>query len=241
MTLHVRCLAVLALALLMAACQRQAAVADADPKIAPAATTPAASPEEGTEATGNDTPGATTASKAFDITRLPVSDAALGEFPYFSLPDGYVPMDRPVRMDYTRFPFWTGHDFEWVEGRSYESAIDTEGDKTFSEFELRRNIEAMLTQVGAIRLTTSRIPADQLDALGEDITQGHIAGLGDIYNDAAEVFVLRRADRTIWIHFTSNSASGAWMILETKPFVESAHLLNAAGSRPTHRATPPSR
>jgi len=236
--LQARCLAALALALMLAACQRQPAAADANAKTAPAATTQAASPEEGTEATGNAAPGATTAARAFDITRLPVSDAALGEFPYFSLPDGYVPMNKPVRMDYTRFPFWTGHGFEWVEGRSYESAIDTGGDKTFSEFELRRNIEAMLAQVGAARLTTSRIPADQLDALGEDITQGHIDGLGDIYNDAVEVFVLRRADRNIWIHFTSNSASGAWVILETKPFVESAHLLDAAGSRPTHHDVP---
>src|SRR3546814_14327503 len=57
------------------------------------------------------------ATPAFDIEAVPVSDAALGEFPYFSLPAGYEPMNRPVQMDYARFPFWTGEGFEWVEGQ----------------------------------------------------------------------------------------------------------------------------
>src|SRR3546814_20527150 len=57
------------------------------------------------------------ATPAFDIEAIKVSDAALGEFPYFSLPAGYEPMNRPVQMDYARFPFWTGQAFEWVEGR----------------------------------------------------------------------------------------------------------------------------
>src|SRR3546814_19950373 len=66
------------------------------------------------------------ATPAFDIEAIKVSDAALGEFPYFSLPAGYEPMNRPVQMDYARFPFWTGQAFEWVEGRSYEAARSEE-------------------------------------------------------------------------------------------------------------------
>src|SRR3546814_2035920 len=50
------------------------------------------------------------ATPAFDIEAIKVSDAALGEFPYFSLPAGYEPMNRPVQMDYARFPFWTGQE-----------------------------------------------------------------------------------------------------------------------------------
>src|SRR3546814_9049608 len=48
------------------------------------------------------------ATPAFDIEAVPVSDAALGEFTSFSLPAGYEPMNRPVQMDYARFPVWTG-------------------------------------------------------------------------------------------------------------------------------------
>src|SRR3546814_5659606 len=61
-----------------------------------------------------------------------------------SLPAGYEPMNRPVQMDYARFPFWTGQAFEWVEGRSYEAAIAAADGKTWSEFELRKNLEALL-------------------------------------------------------------------------------------------------
>src|SRR3546814_16309094 len=77
----------------------------------------------------------------FRSEAVPVSDAALGEFPYFSLPAGYEPMNRPVQMDYARFPFWTGEGFEWVEGRSYETSIAAADGKTWSEFELRKNLE----------------------------------------------------------------------------------------------------
>src|SRR3546814_15915425 len=81
------------------------------------------------------------ATPAFDIEAVPVSDAALGEFPYFSLPAGYEPMNRPVQMDYARFPFWTGEGFEWVEGRSYETSIDAADGKRCSEFGLCTNPE----------------------------------------------------------------------------------------------------
>src|SRR3546814_8474688 len=125
------------------------------------------------------------ATPAFDIEAIKVSDAALGEFPYFSLPAGYEPMNRPVQMDYARFPFWTGQAFEWVEGRSYEAAIAAADGKTWSEFELRKNLEALLESVGAVKVTSSKIPAAWIEKLEDDTTPGHIAGIGDISNAAA--------------------------------------------------------
>src|SRR3546814_9516180 len=120
------------------------------------------------------------ATPAFDIEAVPVSDAALGEFPYFSLHAGYEPMNRPVQMDYARFPFWTGEGFEWVEGRSYETSIAAADGKTWSEFELRKHLETRLTGVGAVKVTSSKIPAEWTDKLEDYTPKGHIAGLGAI-------------------------------------------------------------
>src|SRR3546814_2969552 len=112
------------------------------------------------------------ATPAFDIEAIKVSDAALGEFPYFSLPAGYEPMNRPVQMDYARFPFWTGQAFGWVEGRSYEAAIAAADGETWSGFERRKNLEARLGRGGAVQVRSSQIHADWIDKLEADTHQG---------------------------------------------------------------------
>lgn len=232
MKLIVRCLPVLALVLSLAACQKPAASTEAAaaPGGAPAATstTPAAT---GAEPAAEAATPATPADAGFDIESVPVSNAALGEFPYFALPDGYQAMNKPVDMDYARFPFWTGRGFEWVEGRSHESSIEAADGKTWSEFELRKNLETLLASVGAVKVASSRIPREWSDKLEDDTKQGHIEGLGDIYNEAATVYVIRRADRNIWIHFVTTSAMGNWLVMETKPFVASAKLIDASAMK----------
>src|SRR3546814_15403189 len=65
-----------------------------------------------------------------------------------------------------------------------------------------------------------------IDKLEDDTTQGHIEGISDIYNEAATVYVIRRADRNIWVNFVTNSALGNWIILETAPFEPTAKLIN---------------
>src|SRR3546814_15368443 len=127
-------------------------------------------------------------------------------------------MNRPVQMDYARFPFWTGEGFEWVEGRSYETSIAAADGKTWSEFELRKNLETLLTGVGAVKVTSSKITAEWTDKLEDDTTQGHIDVLGDIYNEAATVYVIPPPDLNIWVPFLTNSYLGNFNIMTTAPF-----------------------
>ena len=249
MKLSARIAPLLVLAVLLAGCQKSspaedAAGPDATPPsaepapAAPGATADATAPDDATaDADADADAGADAPAAAFDITKIPVSDAPLGEFPYFSLPAGYEPMNKPVQMDYARFPFWTGEGFEWVEGRSYETRIRKARDKTWSEFELRKNIETLLTSVGAVEVASSKIPREWIKQLDSDTKQGHIDGLGDVYNRPATVYVLRRADRNIWIHFVTNSASGNWIIMETAPFEPTAKLIDASAMKQSLDAT----
>jgi outer membrane protein OmpA-like peptidoglycan-associated protein len=52
-----------------------------------------------------------------------------------------------------------------------------------------------------------------------------VGGIGDIYNEPADTYVIHRADRNIWIHVCSGGAGGGLLIAETKPFQASAKLL----------------
>jgi outer membrane protein OmpA-like peptidoglycan-associated protein len=165
------------------------------------------------------------ATAAFDINKIPVSNAPLGAFPYFSRPAGYNAMGGERTVDFAQFPFWTGQRFEMVEGRVFMGGINGGEGKTFSKLEVQRNLEHLVTQAGGVKVAEGRIPTSASDPLPDDIKVGMLLGLGDIYNDPAATYVIRRPDRNIWIHFVANSLFASWAIAETKPLEITATLL----------------
>ena len=170
---------------------------------------------------------AAAAPKAFALDSVPVSDAPLGRFPYFALPDGYQPVNPPETRDFGHFLFWTGAGLHEVEGKVFLSLIGPRDGKTYSAYELKKNIEAVLTQAGGRKIADGRIPDPVTETLPEDIRVGMYEGLGNVYSAPVQTWVIRRPDRQIWVHFVPDSNSAAWTILETKPFVQTAALLPA--------------
>ena len=164
---------------------------------------------------------------AFAIDAVPVSDAPLGRFPYFALPDGYQPLNPPETRAFGHFPFWTGTALHDVEGRVFLSLIGPREGKTYASYELRKNIEAVLTQAGGRKIADGRIPGSVTETLPEDIRVGMYEGLGNVYGAPVQTWVIRRPDRQIWVHFVPDSNGAAWTILETNPFVQTAALLPA--------------
>src|SRR5690606_34511006 len=59
----------------------------------------------------------------FDIENVPLSSASLGELPFFSMPAGYGPVNRPDQRSFARFPFRLGDGLHWVEGASWNSLL----------------------------------------------------------------------------------------------------------------------
>lgn len=205
------------LSLALAACKQDAPAVDVV-----AATTSVATAE-----TTSDAAAPADTAKGFDIRSLPISDKPLGAFPYFSLPVGYEPMNKPDTHDFDRFPFWVGDRFEWVEGRLFASPIEAVSGKDYSEYELRRNIEHLLLAAGGVKVADGKIPRQATSTLTEEVTVGHNAGLGDVYNSPVTTYVIHRADQDIWVHLVTDSAMGSWTIVATEPFVPTATLLPA--------------
>lgn len=197
------------------------------------AAAPSASPSQPANveaASPSGTPAAeavTAGSKGFDIAIVPVSDRPLGDFPYFSLPVGYDAL-HPATKDFARFPFWVGDRVEWVEGRIFHALVHPSSGKEFSAYELRRNIEQMIQQAGGGKVSHARIPLQEIEEWGSEITQGFVYGLGDVWNEPATVYLVRRADRDIWVHFVSNTAEAGLIVAETVPFEATARLLPAS-------------
>ena len=204
-------------ALLAAACGDRGASVDenATPPEAPAAEAPAT-----TEAAQP----AAAASADFDVSTVPVSSATLGEFPYLSLPDGYV--ESLTRSpDFAIYPFWNGDRFQMVEGRLWMTRIGYRSGKTFSQVELRRNIEHMVMAAGGVKIAEGQIPSEIAKSLDKTLHQETYVGLGDYLNQPTSTFVIRQADKTIWVGLNISPNSGALAVLKAEPFVATAALL----------------
>ncbi|MGY0651762.1 OmpA family protein [Luteimonas sp. A537] len=165
----------------------------------------------------------------FDIESVPLSSASLGELPFFSMPSGYGPVNRPNQRRYARFPFRLGDGLHWVEGASWNSLLgvdrDQRGDKEFSRLELRRNLEAVFAQAGAKQVFEGPLRRDlyygpQLQA---EIGGGFIEGVNLDADTATTVHVIRQADRSIWMQLSTHSHGAALVVVEERPFEAGAH------------------
>lgn len=159
---------------------------------------------------------------AFDIDTIPVSDASLGEWPYVAMPAGYE-LDNADDMgsrskDLARVPVWTGGELLWVEGRSFVDEIDNADGKTFSKFELRTGLQQALEALGAVRLTERSYPQAVYQA-NEKALNDFTSEFSDMHNaywydNDADSWVIRRADKAIWIVTDVNNDRGKLLVAE---------------------------
>lgn len=158
----------------------------------------------------------------FDVATVPVTEHDLGGFPFFEFPHGYEPMNRPHRRAYARFPYWLGDGVRWVEGTTYSTAITSARGKTFSELELRRNMELLLESVGATRVFEGHIPRDvYYDNPDEnEIGGGFIDAVNGYTGDEAKttVYLIRQAGREVWVQLATTRLGAGYVVTESLPF-----------------------
>lgn len=163
----------------------------------------------------------------FSIDNVALSQAELGDFPYITPPEGYSWQGTETR-DFDQFLFWTGTAFNDVEGRLFMARIWADKEKEASKHEIKRNLEAVIAQAGGVKVFEGPIPREARDSMPKDFGVDKNTGLGDIFNNPALVWVIRRADRAIWIHAAASGNGYSVSILETKPFEATAKLLPAS-------------
>lgn len=182
-----------------------------------------------TETTASADENAAPNTDAFDINTIPLSTAALGAFPYIVLPEGYS-NERygETKKDFARFPFWVNDKEHWVEGQFYGTIFSAVPGKDYSQFEVEKNFEALMKQMGAVQVGNSKIPSSVTDTWTDEINQGFIDGLGNVTSEPTKTWVIRRDDGNIWVHLVTNSASGAYIVGKEKPFKQTSSLIPAS-------------
>lgn len=159
---------------------------------------------------------------AFDIGKLPVSDKALGAWPYVTLPAGYVlgHADELASRskDLARVPVWTGGQLLWVEGKVFTDSIRAQEGKTYSRFEVRKNLRQAIEALGGVRLAERNFDSKVQEANARELDdfRGEFNDMHDAYwqDNDADFYVIRRADKAIWVVTQADNSDGAIMVVE---------------------------
>lgn len=212
----------LAVGLSLMACKKQndaaATAANAQPAVA-SETADAAAPPASTA----QTPAAATAAPAvtsFDINTIAVSDKPLGEWPYLVSPAGYQFSGNLAEKtkDLARVPFWTGSQLLWVEGKTYEAELRAGDGKTYSRFELLKGIDQALTALGAVTLTQRSYDETVYEANKPELApfRSEFDDIDDAYwyDKDARTYLIRRADKAIWVVVYADNYDGAVLVAE---------------------------
>lgn len=157
----------------------------------------------------------------FDLSAVPVSTAPLGASPYFTVPAGYRAEATGV-IQATRFPIWTGAGFQTVEGDVHWTRIGETPGKTLSRLEVERAIEAQVLAAGGVRVASGQVPEAVVAALPEATRTELLDALGDNTNSPTTTYVIRRADKTIWVNAVVSIEVAYLSVVDSAPFVAPA-------------------
>ena len=213
--------AVLALAVCaaLAACKKDEAPAPEAPAAAAEATTEAApAPEAASEATAATAAPAVT---TFDINTIAVSDKPLPDWPYVALPAGYHYDNEETAAqskDLARVPVWTGGQLLWVEGKTFTDRISNDEGKTFSKFEVRKNLQQDIKALGGVRLSDRSVEEAAEKANQKELEDFRVefSQISEAYYAGydADTYVIRRADKAIWVVTSVKDGRAGVMVAE---------------------------
>ena len=201
MTLHVRTILLSVVALSLAACGNPE-----EPAAAPSADATA----------GAQPPAEAPAPATFDLSAVPVSTAPLAPYPYLGAPEGYR-VEASGDLRGADFPIWLGGGFQTVEGDVHWTRIGTEPGQTLSRAQVQRAFDAAVAAAGGVRIASGQIPQTAYAGLPEVMRQQLLDALGDVGNSPATTYVIRRADRTIWVHAVVSIEVAYLSIIDAPP------------------------
>jgi outer membrane protein OmpA-like peptidoglycan-associated protein len=142
----------------------------------------------------------------FDITKIPVTNKPLGEFPFFTPPEGleYVNfrgsklVKKDSQKDFDNYPFATGEKtLHFVDGKTFHVSLQDVKRKSSTDLDalvIQRNYQNAITAAGGVKVFDGQIDRNAYNALDQSDT----ARLGHV-SSKRQTYVIRRADAEVWI------------------------------------------
>jgi len=167
----------------------------------------------------------------FDINNIAISDADLGEFPFFSIPDGMQNLNRPKKSRFGRLLVPIDGVLTLIEGKVWGSSIvvQRKSGESWSFHYFQKSYDDAIKAVGGIKIFDGRVSKEELKEL-EKIERSSFfrGGVMDYWNDPIRVYVIRRAnDEDVYIQLSGNNSSGKLQILQKTPFKQTIKILKS--------------
>lgn len=166
----------------------------------------------------------------FSIESLPLSEVDLGEFPFFTAPEGAKYINQPKVATFDFLVFVTPDSMYEVEGKTYRAYIQQDKDsKTeISGRYLFKSYENAILAAGDVKVFEGRIINDRLKNYEKLATYAGSDGSIDVYNNEIVSYVIRRADGTIYITMEKQDfPASSIQIVQEKPFQQTIKKITA--------------
>ncbi|WP_294219435.1 OmpA family protein [uncultured Chryseobacterium sp.] len=165
---------------------------------------------------------------AFDIEKIPYSNADLGTFPFFTLPKGLKEMNKPLQKDFDVCFFPINGVMKPFEGKLYKTFVQEDEGAQFSQRYFEKSMEDYLKSIGAVKVFDGTITKEEYDRYhDQDPNKGAEGDIG--YTDEQiKVYVIRSKDQgNIFIQYSADNASGKLNILQEKGFKQTMSKITA--------------
>lgn len=171
-----------------------------------------------------------TEKSTFDINSIPISTQDIGDFPFFSAPEGSVYINNAKVIDYDFIVFVTSDSLYEVEGKTFRSHVhpDRKRDKEISARFLLKSYENAILKAGGVKVFEGKLSRDQKDKYKELATYAGSNGSIDVYNNPIITYVIRRNDGNIYIAIDKkNGKTTSIQIVQEKPFEQTIQKISS--------------
>ena len=171
-----------------------------------------------------------TSKDAFNINTIPISESELGDFPFFSLPDGLKEQNKPVKRSYDKLYFPIDGVMTPLEGKVWKSSIvkTDESDEDWSLPYFENSYDNAITAIGGVKIFDGEITNEEYNSYRSKATYLGEEGSMGYAGQTIKVYLIRRSNGDdIYIQLTGNSAYGKLNILQKAPFKQTITMLKS--------------
>lgn len=154
----------------------------------------------------------------FDWSKIPVSTANIGSFPYVSAPDGmyiYNGEGKPYTKfwDFNKLIMFDGTNVFDAEGKRALLVIEHDGD--FNEYKFDKSVEGYLKSIGAVEIFNGELPKPVADYINEGNNNDFIItfGLGQ-----QRMYALNHTSGKVFFQLDSDINDGEIQVLQLEGF-----------------------
>ena len=165
----------------------------------------------------------------FDIEQIAVSSADIGDFPYFTLPKGLRPLNKPLQREFDVCFFPVEGVMMPFEGKLYKINIDSEPGEQFSQRFFEKSMEDYLTGIGAVKVFDGSITSEEYERYNkQDPNKGDEGDIG-YAGQHIYFYVIRSATQgNVYIQYTANNAAATLNVLQEAGFQQTITKVKAA-------------